>query len=124
VHVLQDKPIPDDVTILRIHGPFLFGATEKLTAQLARLDTFAPVVILRLRNMTAVDATGLRAIQDFADAVRKTGRTLIVCGAPPQPARMMERAEFHRHLGDENIQPSFEAALRRVEAIRRVPRAS
>ncbi|MGE0446052.1 MAG: SulP family inorganic anion transporter [Vicinamibacterales bacterium] len=124
VHVLQDKPIPEDVTILRIHGPFLFGATEKLTGQLARLDTFAPIVILRLRNMTAIDATGLRAIQDFADAVRKTGRTLIACGAPPQPARMMDRAEFHRHLGDENIQPSFEAALRRVDAIRQVPRAS
>ncbi|MGE3403293.1 MAG: SulP family inorganic anion transporter [Vicinamibacterales bacterium] len=124
VHVLQDKPIPEDVTILRIHGPFLFGATEKLTGQLARLETFAPIVILRLRNMTAIDATGLRAIQDFADAVRKTGRTLIACGAPPQPARMMERAEFHRHLGDENIQPSFEAALRRVDAIRQVPRAS
>lgn len=124
VHVLQDKPIPDDVTILRIHGPFLFGATDKLMAQLARLDSFAPIVILRLRNMTAIDATGLRAIEDFADAVHKTGRALIVCGAPPQPKRMMERAEFHRHLGAENIQPSFEAALRRAEALRTVPQAS
>ena len=124
VHVLQDKPIPDDVTILRIHGPFLFGATDKLTNQLARVRDFAPIVILRLRNMTAIDATGLRAIQDFADGVHGAGRALIVCGAPPQPAKMMERADFHRHLGDENIQPSFEAALRRAEEIRALRRAS
>jgi SulP family sulfate permease len=124
VHVLQDKQIPDDVTILRIHGPFLFGATDKLIHQLARVQEFAPIVILRLRNMTAIDATGLRAIQDFADGVHKTGRSLIVCGAPPQPAKMMERADFHRHLGDENIQPSFEAALARAAQIRSLRRAS
>ena len=37
--------------------------------------------------MTAIDATGLRAIQDFADALHASGRTLLLCGAPPQPAR-------------------------------------
>ena len=124
VHVLQDKPIPEDVTILRIHGPFLFGATDKLTNQLARLHEFGPIVILRLRNMTAIDATGLRAIQDFADGVGRSGRTLVVCGAPPQPAKMMERAEFHRHLGPGNIQPSFEAALRRADELRTLRQAS
>jgi SulP family sulfate permease len=124
VHVLQDKPIPEDVTILRIHGPFLFGATDKLMNELARVHEFAPIVILRLRNMTAIDATGLRAIQDFADGVHTAGRALVVCGARPQPAKMMERAEFHRHLGGANIQPSFEEALRRAGEIRALRRAS
>jgi SulP family sulfate permease len=118
-HILQDKAIPDDVTLLRIHGPFLFGATDKLTNQLARVHEFAPVVILRLRNMTAIDATGLRAIQDFADGLKKSGRTLVLCGAPSQPAKMMAQAEFHRHVGDANIQPSVEEALRRADELRR-----
>ena len=116
-HVLQGKEIPPDVTILRIHGPFLFGATDKLTAVLGRIDRLRPIIILRLRNMTAIDATGLRAIQDFADGVRASGRTLILCGALPQPSRLMDQAEFHRHVGPENIQPSVEAALDRVRAI-------
>ena len=75
------------------------------------------VVILRLRNMTAIDATGLHAIQDFADALSTSGRTLLLCGALPQPMRMMDEAEFHRHVGKENILPSVEAALTRAKEV-------
>jgi SulP family sulfate permease len=116
-HALQGKDIPGYVTILRIHGPFLFGATDKLTAQTAHIAEFAPIIVLRLRNMTALDGTGLRAIQDFADALHAAGRTLLLCGALPQPARLMSAAEFHRHLGAENILPHVEAALKRAAEI-------
>jgi len=116
-HILQDKEIPSYVTILRIHGPFLFGATDKLATQAAQVEDFAPIVVLRLRNMTALDGTGLRAIQDFADALRTTGRTLLLCGALPQPAELMNEAEFHRHVGAENILPHVEAALKRASEI-------
>ncbi|NOT27233.1 MAG: STAS domain-containing protein [Acidobacteria bacterium] len=123
VHILQDKPIPDYLTIFRIHGPFLFGATDKLTNLVGQMDGFAPVVVLRLRNMTAIDATGLRAIQDFADALHRTGRTLLLCGALPQPAGLMSQSEFHRHVGAENILPNVEAALKRAEAVWHTTRA-
>ena len=102
----KDKAIPEGVTILRIQGPFLFGSTEKLTDSLVEVRGFGPIVILRLRNMTAIDATGLRAIQDFADAL-------------PQPARMMAQSEFHRHVGVENIVPNVDAAIARAEALLR-----
>src|SRR5246500_4485647 len=69
VHALQDKAIPPYVTIYRIHGPFLFGATDKLTNLTSHVHEMTPIVVLRLRNMTAIDATGLKAIQDFADAL-------------------------------------------------------
>ena len=117
-HILQDKPIPDYVTIFRIHGPFLFGATDKLTNLLAHLDDWGPIVIVRLRNMTAIDATGLRAMQDFADAVHRSGRTLLLCGALPQPARLMSEAEFHRQVGEQNILPSVDAALQRARIVK------
>ncbi len=116
-HVLQDKAIPDYVTVLRIHGPFLFGATDKLADLTAEIPDFGEIVALRLRNMTALDATGLRAIQDFADALHASGRTLLLCGALPQPSALMDRAEFHRHVGEENILPSVDAALVRARAI-------
>jgi SulP family sulfate permease len=118
-HTLQGKHIPDYVTICRIHGPFLFGATDTLTNLIGHVQTMTPIVVLRLRNMTAIDATGMRAIQDFADALHASGRTLLLCCAPPQPALLMARAEFHRHVGDENILPNVEAALRRAGELRR-----
>jgi len=116
-HILQDKSIPDYVTVLRIHGPFLFGATDKLSDLTADIPGFGEIVALRLRNMTALDATGLRAIQDFADSLHASGRTLLLCGALPQPSALMDKAEFHRHVGEENILPNVAAALARARRI-------
>ncbi len=116
-HILQDKAIPDYVTMYRIHGPFLFGATDKLINLIDQIPEMAPIVALRLRNMTAIDATGLRAIQDFADKLEESGRTLLLCGAPPQPAALMDQTEFHRHVGERNILPNVQAALDRAHEI-------
>src|SRR5688572_4801702 len=123
-HSLQDKELPDYVSIIRIHGPFLFGVTDKLERLLPHLDELKPVVILRLRNMTAIDATGLKAIEDFADSVHRSGRALVLCGAPSQPTRLMRDAEFHRHVGADNILPNVDAALRRAAELRNATRTT
>ena len=117
VHILQDKEVPPYVTILRIHGPFLFGTTDKLEEATANLNRFAPVVILRLRNMTALDATGLHALERLAARLRKSGRTLLLCGAREQPAYLLERAEFIEHVHRENILPNVAAALDRAKQV-------
>jgi len=119
VHILQDKRIPDYVTMFRIHGPFLFGAADKLSRILDQADDLTPIVILRLRNMTAIDGTGLRALEDFADRLHRKQRALILCGAPRQPAKMMTQAEFHEHVGADNICPNIQAALARAAEIHR-----
>jgi SulP family sulfate permease len=116
-HVLQDKHVPAYVSILRIHGPFLFGTTEKLAEATEDLDTFPAVVIVRLRNMTAIDATGLHALEVFADRLHKSGRTLLLCGARDQPAQLLQRAEFIEHIGRENVVAHVEAALQRAREI-------
>jgi SulP family sulfate permease len=117
LHILQDKQVPQYVTILRIHGPFLFGTTEKLEEATADLNGFAPVVVLRLRNMTALDATGLYALEKLADRLKKSGRTLLLCGAREQPERLLHQAEFVEHVGSDNILPHVAAALERAEQI-------
>lgn len=116
-HVLQDKPIPDYVTVVRIHGPFLFGATDQLSAATEPTAALTPVVVLRLRNMPAIDATGLQALEDLADRLHASGRTLILCGARPQPAKLMHQIEFERHVGRENICPHITAALERAKVV-------
>ena len=116
-HILQDKVIPDYVAIFRIHGPFLFGATDKLHEIAEQADDLPRVVVLRLRNMTAIDATGLSAIEELADALRTKGRTMILCGAPSQPMAALRKAEFHRRLGDANICESVQGALDRAAAV-------
>jgi len=114
LHILQDKPIPDYVAVFRIHGPFLFGAKEKISRVAECLNELPPIIILRLRNMTAIDATGLQALEDLAEKCRAENRTLILCGAPPQPAKLMHQAEFEKHVGRANICADLHAALERA----------
>jgi SulP family sulfate permease len=117
LHILQDKNIPTYAAIFRIHGPFLFGATDKINDISEKIGELPAIVILRLRNMTALDATGIQALTEFADAVHATGRELIFCGAPPQPAKLMRNPEFEQHVGRENICANVQAAIARAEQI-------
>ena len=117
VHILQDKDIPYYATIFRIHGPFLFGATDKITSVTENVHKLPPVVILRLRNMTALDATGLFAIEELARELHKSKRTLILCGAREQPAKLIHQAEFEDVIGPENICENVSEALNRAEEV-------
>ena len=117
VHILQDKDIPYYATIFRIHGPFLFGATDKISVVTENLHRLPPVIVLRLRNMTALDATGLFAIEETAKQLQATKRTLILCGAREQPAKLIHQAEFEEVVGKENICENVQEALRRAEEV-------
>jgi SulP family sulfate permease len=120
VHILQDKQIPPYVSVFRIQGPFLFGATDSIWRITDHLDALEAIVIVRLRNMTAIDATGLRALEDLADRLHKSGRELILCGAPKQPASLMRQSDFHEHVGELNICPNIKAALDRAAEIHQI----
>ena len=48
--------------------------------------------------MTAIDGTGLHALEHLADTLHDTGPALLLCGMRDQPARMLQRAEFHQHI--------------------------
>ena len=78
------------------------------------MDTLPNIVVLRLRNMTALDGTGLHAIEELADALHEGGRHLVLCGARHQPADLMKRAGFHEHVGAANICANVEDALKRA----------
>jgi SulP family sulfate permease len=117
VHILQDKDIPYYATIFRIHGPFLFGATDKISVVTEDLHKLPPVVILRLRNMNALDATGLFALEEVAKKLHETKRTLILCGAREQPAKLIREAEFEELIGPENICENVQEALQRAEEV-------
>ncbi len=123
VHILQDKIIPSYVSVFRIHGPLLFGVTDKVSRILDRIPSLPPVVVVRLRNMTAIDATGLQALERLGEALHASGRTLVLCGAREQPAMLMQAAAFHQHVGERNICPNIEAALQRAAEIHRASAA-
>jgi SulP family sulfate permease len=112
---LQGRIVPPYVSLLRIHGPFLWGTTEKLVEATVNIEALEAVVILRLRNMTAIDATGIHAIETFAKRLHESGRTLLLCGAMEQPSKLLSGTRFLDSLGRENIMPNIQAALDRAK---------
>lgn len=116
-HSLQVQELPPYISILRIHGPFLFGTTDKLAEETRDLSQFKSIVVVRIRNMTAIDATGLHALKDLADRLHKAGKTLLLCGARDQPKKLIERSKVIDSVGKENILPHVQAALLRAKEI-------
>ena len=69
-------------------------------------------------STTAIDATGLHALEALNDRLKRSGRTLLLCGARHQPAAFLAQAEFIEHVGKQNILPHIQAALERAHEIR------
>lgn len=116
-HSLQAHKLPDGVAAYRIHGPFLFGATDKLTFIEDQIDTLPNVVLLRLRNMTVTDATGIHALQHLAEKLSNSGRTLVMCGVREQPLNLLRKSGLDEKIGPENLCPTLEAAIARAETL-------
>ncbi len=116
-HSLQTNQLPEGVAAFRIHGPFLFGAADKLELIASQVPTLPKIVLLRLRNMTAIDATGLHAIEELAERLRAAGKVLILCGMRDQPAKLMQQAGFGEALGAENICSSLRDAVVRAHQL-------
>jgi len=123
IHSLTPHDLPDYMRLFRVEGPLLFGATDKLRVILDDVPSLPAIVVLRLRNMTALDATGLRAIEEVVDALHASGRDVLLCGARFQPAELIARADFHRHVGDANICVSIGEALERAQQLEEARRA-
>ncbi|MBL0226394.1 MAG: STAS domain-containing protein [Geobacteraceae bacterium] len=116
-HIVQDLNIPHYISIFHIQGPLLFGAAEKLSQLSYQLDDLQPIVILRMRYMTAIDATGLYAIEQFYEKLHESGRTLLLCGTRGQPKKFIYTSKLPRVIGARNILPNIRSALHRSATI-------
>ncbi|BCS55895.1 SulP family inorganic anion transporter [Geobacter sp. SVR] len=116
-HIVQDRVIPNYVSMFHVQGPLLFGAAEKLKELAYHLDGLQPIVILRLRYMTAIDATGLYAIEQFHEKLHASGRVLLLCGVRGQPKRLIYTSNLPRLIGARNILPHIGSALHRAQDI-------
>lgn len=101
--------------VFDVKGPFFFGAVEQFKDQvLETLEHDTKVVILRMRLVPALDATGLNVLSDFCHQCREHGSTLLVCGVQPQPLDVIRHAPFYRELKRYNICENIDAALNRA----------
>lgn len=116
-HSLVGRQIPKGVMVYRIFGSFFFGAADKLETALKRSGQEPDVLILRMRKVLAMDATGLNALEDLYERLRHRGKHLVLSGPHAQPLFMMDKAGFLDQLGKENVCANIELALARSREI-------
>ena len=103
--------------VFRIFGAFFFGAADKLESSLRRSGQLPEVLILRMRDALALDATGLDALEDLFEKLQKQKKQLILCAPHSQPLFALTRAGFIDRLGLDNICGDMDASLARARKI-------
>jgi sulfate permease, SulP family len=106
--------IPEGVQIYEINGPFFFGAAETFTQTIASVGDFPRVLIVRMRNVPAIDATGMKVLSDIQKRIRHGKGRFIISEIHSQPYIALVGSGFLKELGEENLAPTIEEALARV----------
>jgi SulP family sulfate permease len=121
-NAIDRKLIPDGVEVFEINGPFFFGAAKKFKDQMAIVEKPPKVRIIRMRNVPAIDATGLQTLKDFYSDAQKHKTHLILSGVHTQPLFAMTQAGTLDLFGEENIFGNVDDALDRAREIIGVPK--
>jgi SulP family sulfate permease len=111
---VSGRTIPEGVMVFRVFGAFFFGAADKLETSLRRAGQLPEVLILRMRDVLAMDATGLDALEDLFEKLRKHNKHLILCGPHSQPLFALTRSGFLDRIGMENVCGDLDAAIPRA----------
>jgi SulP family sulfate permease len=122
-HSLIGKEVPKGVMIFRMAGAFFFGAVDKLETVLKRERQEPDVLILRMRKVMAMDATGLNALEDLFEKLQRKGKHLVLSAPHTNPLMVMEKAGFIERLGRANVCPHVDAALARARDLLGLPPA-
>lgn len=120
-HSIVGKDVPRGVMIYRIFGSFFFGAADKLETALKRSGQEPEVLILRMRKVLAMDATGLNALEDLYERLHARGKHLVLSGPHAQPLFMMDKAGFLDRLGRDNVCANLELSLARARELLGLP---
>lgn len=113
--------VPERVEVFEVAGSFFFGAAQKFSETLVGIGAHPEVVILRMRSVPAMDATGLRALEEVWSRFRRQGTLLLLSGVQEQPRRVMERGGLLAKLGPDNLVPTFGEALERARSVTSAP---
>lgn len=111
---LAGKEVPPGVVLYRIEGPFFFAAAEKLEWALRGSGGKPRAVILRMRNVPAMDASGLHAFEIAIEKLHRDGVKILLTGVQPQPMKVMFASGLVDKLGLHKFCVDIDEALLRV----------
>ncbi|RJQ57703.1 MAG: sulfate permease [Stygiobacter sp.] len=121
-NAIDKKQIPEGVEVFEINGPFFFGAAKKFKDEMLQVEEPPKVRIIRMRNVPAVDATGLQTLKDFYHDAQKQKTHMILSGVHTQPLYAMTQAGLFDLYGEENIFGNIDDALDHARELLGLPK--
>ncbi len=115
------RVVPPGVEVFEVYGSLFFGAIERFKDSMRRIDKNPQVLIIRLRLVPAIDATGLQVLEDLLERTRREGGTMMLTGVAAQPLEAMNKSGFTDRIGRENILENIDAALSRARQLLGLP---
>ena len=109
--------IPRGVEVYEIDGPYFFGIANKFEEQMVQLGDHAQVRIIRMRKVPFIDSTGIHNLTNLCRISQQENTRIILSGVNPKVHEVLHKAGFYSLLGEENICPNINAALRRAKEI-------
>jgi sulfate permease, SulP family len=113
-NAVRRRAVPPGVEIYEINGPFFFGAAERFKDTLARVAGKPKVLIIRMRDVPAIDSTGIRALRDVVQRSRKDGTLVLLADVHMQPLMALSRSEALAEIGEEHLYGDLDLALERA----------
>lgn len=111
---LTPRSIPTGVEVFEISGAFFFGAAEAFKETLTAVGRKPKVLIIRMRDVSLLDSTGLRALRDVVRRSKSERTLLLVAEIHAQPLAVLERSPLYDELGAGQIYLTLEDALDRA----------
>lgn len=109
------KAVPSNTVVYEISGPLFFGAADKILG--ITLDEKKSCMVLRMRSVSAIDATAMHNLEQLYDKCRKKNITLIFSHVDEQPMNVMHKSGFYDKVGSENFCAHIDDALLRAEGL-------
>lgn len=119
---IHKRQVPQDVRVFEINGPFFFGAAYKFEEALQVMDRYPRVIIIRMRNVPAIDSTGMHVLKQVHRQAQSRGTQMVLSGVHTQPLFAMEKAGMLTLFGEENIFGNIDDALNRAREVLGLPR--
>ncbi|WP_285058739.1 SulP family inorganic anion transporter [Pedobacter ginsengisoli] len=116
------KALPDGVEVFEINGPLFFGVAYKFKDAMKVIEGPARILIVRMRNVPIIDATGIRVLREVNEEIKRKGARLILAEANSlQVITELKKARLLFQIGKRNVTPTYEKALARTQEILEQP---
>jgi len=108
------RSIPKEVEVYEINGPFFFGAAETFRSQMSFVEGKPKVLIIRMRNVPAIDSTAMHALGEIFSRSRKDGTLTLLSDVHAQPMIALGRSALLDEIGEDSIFGNVDDALNRA----------